>query len=186
MCTALPVKHWNFRLKTTNCQRYHALLLFFFFFLQNNKNGLVRFKSIWRRQSKCDIHDGIRPWYGKRHCGKRRNCWLPAFSPCLTKLSKAFSCRIFKSQASVVDGQPFQPRSFIVYQCIFFDSNKVRLVPLIHHIRFDVLSTWILVYTDRTKAKFSVLLPNRLIPLIGESISFTGVSRIWSPFLRYA
>ena len=27
---------------------------------------------------------------GRKHCGKRRKCWLPAFSPFPTMFSKAF------------------------------------------------------------------------------------------------
>ena len=32
----------------------------------------------------------------RKHCGKRRKCWLPAFSPFLTILSKAFFLRVVK------------------------------------------------------------------------------------------
>ena len=34
----------------------------------------------------------------RKHCGKRRKYWLPAFSPFATIFSKAFFSRGFKSQ----------------------------------------------------------------------------------------
>ena len=40
---------------------------------------------------------------GRKHCGKRRKCWLPAFSPFLTMFSKGFFCKVVKSQDYVVD-----------------------------------------------------------------------------------
>ena len=33
-----------------------------------------------------------------KHCGKRRKCWLPAFSPFPTMFSKAFFNRVIKAQ----------------------------------------------------------------------------------------
>ena len=41
---------------------------------------------------------------GRKHCGKRRKCWLPAFSPYPTFFSKGFFHRAFKSRRSVVKG----------------------------------------------------------------------------------
>ena len=41
---------------------------------------------------------------GKTHCGKRRKCWLPAFSPFLTMFSKGFLFRVIKSLDCVVKG----------------------------------------------------------------------------------
>ena len=41
---------------------------------------------------------------GRKHCGKRRKCWLPAFSPFPTMFSKAFFLRVVKSQDGVVKG----------------------------------------------------------------------------------
>ena len=36
--------------------------------------------------------------------GKRRKCWLPAFSPCPTMFSKGFFLRVVKSWECVVKG----------------------------------------------------------------------------------
>ena len=38
----------------------------------------------------------------ENHCGKRRKCWLPAFSPIPTVFSKAFLFRIVKSRDCAV------------------------------------------------------------------------------------
>ena len=48
----------------------------------------------------------IEMFFGKcrKHCGKRRKCWLPAFSPFPTMFSKGFVHRVFKSQDCVVKG----------------------------------------------------------------------------------
>ena len=39
---------------------------------------------------------------GRKRCGKRRKCWLPAFSPFLTLFSKGFLYRVVKSRDCVV------------------------------------------------------------------------------------
>ena len=41
-------------------------------------------------------------WKSRKHCGKRRKCWLPAFSPFPTMFSKAFFSRGVKSCDYVV------------------------------------------------------------------------------------
>ena len=41
---------------------------------------------------------------GKKHSGKRRKCWLPAFSLFPTMFSKAFLIRVIRSWACVVKG----------------------------------------------------------------------------------
>ena len=33
----------------------------------------------------------------RKHCGRRRKCWLPAFSPLSTMFSKALICRAAKT-----------------------------------------------------------------------------------------
>ena len=40
---------------------------------------------------------------GGKHCGKRRKCWLLAFSPFPTMFSKGFFARILKSRDCVVN-----------------------------------------------------------------------------------
>ena len=62
----------------------------------------VQIESLYRQQNKCESK--IEIWYGKgrKHCGKRRKCWLPAFSPYLTMFSKGLFLRIVKSYDCVV------------------------------------------------------------------------------------
>ena len=40
---------------------------------------------------------------GRKHCRKRRKCWLPAFSPFPTMFSKGFFFRVVKSWDYVVE-----------------------------------------------------------------------------------
>ena len=39
---------------------------------------------------------------GRKHCWKRRKCWLPAFSPYPTMFSKCFCSEVVKSRDCVV------------------------------------------------------------------------------------
>ena len=39
---------------------------------------------------------------GRKYCGKRRKCWLPALSPFPTMFSKDFSVEVVKSREWVV------------------------------------------------------------------------------------
>ena len=43
---------------------------------------------------------------GRKHCGKSRKCWLPAFSPFPTFFSKGFFLRVVKSPDCVVKSYP--------------------------------------------------------------------------------
>ena len=66
--------------------------------LPNNKFfRLVQIQSICRRQNKCDSKTQICSGKGRKHCGKRRKCWLPAFSPFPTMYSKGYFLRVVKS-----------------------------------------------------------------------------------------
>ena len=40
----------------------------------------------------------------RKHCGKRRKCWLPAFSPLHTMFSKVVFLRVAKTWDYVVKG----------------------------------------------------------------------------------
>ena len=44
-------------------------------------------------------------WWGRKHCGKRRKCWLPAFSPFSTIFSNGYFFRVVKSRDCVVKSQ---------------------------------------------------------------------------------
>ena len=53
----------------------------------------VQIESICRRQNKCNLKTKIPFGMGRKHCGRRRKCWLPAFSPFPTMFSKCFFSR---------------------------------------------------------------------------------------------
>ena len=48
--------------------------------------------------AKRDLNTEIPFAMVRKHCGKRRKCWLPAFSPFPTMFSKGFFFRVVKSQ----------------------------------------------------------------------------------------
>ena len=60
-----------------NCLWYRLALLF----IAQQNPRLVQTERLCRQQNKCEWK--IEIWFGKgrKHCGKRRKCWLPAFSP---------------------------------------------------------------------------------------------------------
>ena len=51
---------------------------------------LVQIETICRWQNECGSDDDFHLWQGRKHCGKRRKCWLPAFSPFPTVFSEGF------------------------------------------------------------------------------------------------
>ena len=71
-------------------------------FTKRQNFRLVKIESICRRQSKFGWKIGICFGKGRKHCGKKRDCWLPAFSPFPTMFPKGFSYRVVKSGDCVV------------------------------------------------------------------------------------
>ena len=69
---------------------------------QTTKFKPVLIESICRRQIKCESKNEICFGKGRKHCGKRRKSWLPAFSPFPTLLSKGFFLRVVRSRDCVV------------------------------------------------------------------------------------
>ena len=65
---------------------------------------LVQNDSICRQQLKYGCHDEMCLSLYRRHCGKRRKYWLPAFSPFLTRFPKGFFLRVVKTQNIEVKG----------------------------------------------------------------------------------
>ena len=59
-------------------------------------------ESICRLQNICDRKIEICFGKGRKHCGKRRKCWLPAFSPFPTMFLKGFFFNVVKSRNSIV------------------------------------------------------------------------------------
>ena len=50
------------------------------------------------KKKKCDSKAGIYFGKGRKHCGKRRKCWLPAFSPVPTMLSRYSFSRVLRAR----------------------------------------------------------------------------------------
>ena len=75
-----------------------------FYSLQNKKSldwsKLKAFAEDKINETKIEIRFGK----GKKHCGKRRKCWLPAFSTFPTMFLNGFYFRVVKSLDCVVKG----------------------------------------------------------------------------------
>ena len=69
-------------------------------FTKQQNSKLLQIESISRRQNKCDSKIEISFEKDRNICGKRKKCWLPAFSPFPTMVSKG----VIKSQDCVVMG----------------------------------------------------------------------------------
>ena len=61
-----------------------------------------KLKAFSRLQNKCNSKTKVLFVMGRKHCGKRRKCWSPAFSPFPAMFSKGFFCRVVKSRDCVV------------------------------------------------------------------------------------
>ena len=74
---------------------YHFWGEHYFFTKQNFST--VQIESTSRQQNKCDLKIKVCLGMSRKHCGKRRKCWLPAFSPFPTMFSKGDFLRVMKS-----------------------------------------------------------------------------------------
>ena len=65
-----------------------------------NVKSLDRSKVKTFADNKIIVNEKLKFWFekGTKHCGKRRKCWLPVFSPFPTMFSKALHFRIGKSR----------------------------------------------------------------------------------------
>ena len=75
-----------------------------YLFTKRHNFRQVQIQSICRRQNNLDSKVKIRVGKSRKHCGKRRKCWLPAFSHFPTRFSKDFLFRGVKSRDCVVKG----------------------------------------------------------------------------------
>ena len=62
-----------------------------------------KLKAFADEKNNCDRKIEISFGKRKKHCGKRRKCWLPAFYPFPTMFSKGFLYRVIKRQDCVVN-----------------------------------------------------------------------------------
>ena len=72
-----------------------------YLFTKRQNFHLVQIESICRQKTECNLKTEILFGMFRRHCGKWRKCWLPAFSPFPTMFSKAVFSRGVKSQDCV-------------------------------------------------------------------------------------
>ena len=86
--------------------------------LPNDKNSVsLKLKGFAEDTINCELK--IEICFGKvrKPCGKRRKCWLPAFSPFPTMFSEGYFFRVVKSRECVVKSLfPFQ--SFTTQSCL--------------------------------------------------------------------
>ena len=68
---------------------------------------LLYIERICRPKHKCEPKIEISFGMGRKHCGKRRERWLPAFSLFLKMFSKASFLRVLKNQDCVVKDKEF-------------------------------------------------------------------------------
>ena len=98
-----PCKRNDFGLPL-NCKLYQ-IAIFLFTSLQNDKildwSKLKVFAD--DKINTCMTKKKIKICFGKskKHCGKRRKCWLPAFFPFPTMFSNGFFLRVVKSRECV-------------------------------------------------------------------------------------
>ena len=83
------------------CQKWHSAPFINSLLNKKNLEG-SKFKAF--ADNKINVTEKIEICFGKsrKSCGKRRKCWLAAFSPFHTMFSKAFLNRVVKSQDCVV------------------------------------------------------------------------------------
>ena len=65
---------------------------------------LAKIQSICRSQNRCESNMKLCFWKGRKHCGKRRKGWLPAFSSFPTMFSIAFFPRVSKTMHCSLKG----------------------------------------------------------------------------------
>ena len=96
---------YRFDVKVINV---HVFALLILYSVYTTKGSLVlwfrpvQIERVGRRQNKFDSKVELCFRKSRKHCGKRRKCWLPAFSPFPTMFSKALVPRVIKSRDCVV------------------------------------------------------------------------------------
>ena len=74
-------------------------------------------ESIYSQQNKCERKNLLwEVWKYGKHYGKRRKCWLPAFSHFPTMFSKGFFLKVIKSWDCVGKSRHLKTRMTTLYQ----------------------------------------------------------------------
>ena len=67
-------------------------------FIKQQNFRPVQFERLCRQQYRCNFHNEFHYEKNRKHCVKRRKCWLPAFSPFPTMFSKSPFLKVIKSR----------------------------------------------------------------------------------------
>ena len=84
--------------------KFCSLITLYELFTKRQDSRLIQIERICRQQKKCDSEIRICLGKGRKHGGKRRKCWLQAFSPFSTMFSKAVFLKVVKTLNYVVKG----------------------------------------------------------------------------------
>ena len=110
----------------------------------------VQIESICRRQNKRDWKIEICFRKGGKHCGKKRKCWLPAFSPFPTMFSNCFFFTVVKSRDCVVKSYWFWRYKHTLWSLKFYNCEEYYIkfiIQLIYKKKKAIISIifiWIL------------------------------------------
>ena len=116
----------------------HDYLFNYLFVTKQQYFILVQIQTICRWQNICYWKTEICFEKGRKHHGKRRKCWLPAFSPFPIILSKDSFFRIVKSGDCVV--KSYFPvynmqGSFAQFLSQIYEPHKVLLLAFCNHLQ---------------------------------------------------
>ena len=78
---------------------------------------------------------------GQKHCGKRRKCWLPAFSPFSTMFSKDSFPRVIKSSHCAHYPKFKDPQEGSFWKCCWKNLRKGDNAVLNSKVAFSAFST---------------------------------------------
>ena len=91
---------------------------------------LLRIESICRWQNKCNLKVELLFGIGRKHYGRRRKCWLPAFPPFPTVFSKGFFLWVVESVVKSWTN-PSINHYFVLCFCHFILSCTLILIVLL-------------------------------------------------------
>ena len=94
---------------------------------------------------------------GRKHYGKRRKCWLPAFSPFPTMFSKGFFFKVVRSWDCVVKSQTV--KEAITKSDFNFDITCMKFFQNRHNrfkVNLSIFHTNIVNYSDFIRSRSDV------------------------------
>ena len=80
-------------------------------------------------KNRCDLKTEFLSGIGRKHCGKRRKCWLPAFSPFPTMFLKDFCSESLKVGISWLELTKTEIFSLLIFDfCKCFKFGPVKKI----------------------------------------------------------